>query len=281
MRLLRSGRLLAFLGCCGLPASSALAEAALPPSMRALEAAVGGLTTDQRRRAEQLTSLFENDSLDLRYEYIEDIGDGRGFTAGRAGFTTATGDLVEVVERYRNLRQVNVLVTFIPELKRVAAAQSRDTSGLAGLPTAWTEAANDPLFRRAQDQEVETVYFQPAMAAADALGLRTALGRAVLYDTIIQHGNGGDPDGLSQLVLEAKASSGDPGRGDAEERAWVKVFVGIRRAHLAHAADPATRAVWALSVTRCDVFLQLIDEMNFALDGPIRVHSGGYQETIP
>ncbi len=36
----------------------------------------------------QLTSLFENSSPVLAYGYIEDIGDGRGYTFSFIGFCT-------------------------------------------------------------------------------------------------------------------------------------------------------------------------------------------------
>src|ERR671927_1439694 len=60
------------------------------------------LTVDAERkhRAAQITSTFENSTLELQYDYVENVGDGRGVTAGRAGFTSATGDLLLVVRRY-------------------------------------------------------------------------------------------------------------------------------------------------------------------------------------
>lgn len=47
-----------------------------------------------------LVSSAENSDTDysLQYGYIEDIGDGRGYTAGIIGFTTGIGDLPDVVE---------------------------------------------------------------------------------------------------------------------------------------------------------------------------------------
>lgn len=55
-----------------------------------------------RKEVFALVSSAENSSTDYaeQYAYIEDIGDGRGYTAGIIGFTTGTGDLLEVVERY-------------------------------------------------------------------------------------------------------------------------------------------------------------------------------------
>ena len=41
-----------------------------------------------------IVSSAENSTLDYKeqYSYIEDIGDGRGYTAGIIGFTSGTGD---------------------------------------------------------------------------------------------------------------------------------------------------------------------------------------------
>lgn len=53
-----------------------------------------------RDTAFSLVSSAENSTLDYRstYSYIEDIGDGRGYTCGIIGFTSATGDLLSVVK---------------------------------------------------------------------------------------------------------------------------------------------------------------------------------------
>ena len=51
-----------------------------------------------KHRAEQIISSFENSTTEIQYAYAEDIGDGRGITAGRAGFTSRTHDLLQVVD---------------------------------------------------------------------------------------------------------------------------------------------------------------------------------------
>ena len=50
----------------------------------------------------RLVSSAENSSLNWRaqYRYIEDIRDGRGYTAGIIGFCSGTGDMLEVVQAY-------------------------------------------------------------------------------------------------------------------------------------------------------------------------------------
>lgn len=56
--------------------------------------------------AMELVSSAENSSLDWKaqYTYIEDIGDGRGYTGGIIGFCSGTGDMLGVVEDYAGRR---------------------------------------------------------------------------------------------------------------------------------------------------------------------------------
>src|SRR5688500_16186342 len=106
------------------------------------------LTVDAERkyRVAQITSTFENSTLELQYDYVENIGDGRGITAGRAGFTSATGDLLLLVRRYTEAEPGNVLAPYIPALEAVSGTDS--VTGLGGFTHAWAGAAEDPDFRK-------------------------------------------------------------------------------------------------------------------------------------
>ncbi|CAM5543583.1 hypothetical protein SMICM304S_08329 [Streptomyces microflavus] len=102
----------------------------------------------------QLVSSAENSSLDweAQYPYIEDIGDGRGYTAGIIGFCSGTGDMRKVVERYAKARPGSPLERFLPALRAVEGSDSH--AGLGEPFThAWAEAAEDSAFRAAQDAE--------------------------------------------------------------------------------------------------------------------------------
>ncbi|ARX88391.1 hypothetical protein SMD44_07878 [Streptomyces alboflavus] len=72
-----------------------------------VDAADGGLSAEQRRRADQLVSVFENGTTKIQYGYAENLDDGRGVTAGRAGFTTDDGDALEVVRAYTDKKPDN------------------------------------------------------------------------------------------------------------------------------------------------------------------------------
>ncbi len=251
---------------------AATAEAAAHP---------GWLAGAKKRRAEQLTSLFENSTLAPQYDYIEALGDGRGYTAGRAGFTSATGDMLDVVKRYTHVASGNPLARYLPRLEVLAKNEDASIVGLEGLPAAWAEASKDARFRTVQDHVVDITYFVPAMHHADAIGAKLPLSRAVLYDTIIQHGDGDDPDGLPALLEAARADvKGTPATG-VDEKVWLTAFLKVRRADLAHASDPSTRDVWAESVGRVDVLSEIAKAGNYALTGPLHVASKDWNATIP
>src|SRR4051812_36761752 len=92
--------------------------------------AFSALTPTQISRAFALTSLFENDTFDLQYDYVENLNDGRGYTAGRGGFTTSSGEVLEVVRRYHILLPGNPLDQFTAQLKKLADEESGSIKGL-------------------------------------------------------------------------------------------------------------------------------------------------------
>ena len=238
-----------------------------------------GLMPAQKLRAEQLISLFENGTTEIQYGFVKKLNDGRGITAGRAGFTTATGDAYEVVKRYAAKHPTTPLASYLPELKKLASARSDDTGNLSGFENAWEKAAQDQLFRDTQDEVVNEFYFYPAMRHADDLGLIFPLSRALIYDTIIQHGDGEDPDGLPALIRRTNtAAEGSPLTG-LDEKEWIKTFLRIRREDLSNSYDESTRAGWAVSVSRCDVFSLIMKDNNYLLEGPIVINTINYQGT--
>jgi chitosanase len=230
-----------------------------------------GLTPAQRRIADQIISVFENDTTELQYGYVEALEDGRGWTAGRAGFTTATGDLVLVVERYVARVPDSPLKTYLPRLKALAEAEDGSIEGLEGLSERWTEAADDPRFRAAQDEVVDELYFQPAMQQGTYLGVRSPLGLLFLYDAIIQHGEGDDPDGLPALIQRTTERAGGTPKSGVKEADWLALFLEERRKTLSHAHNEASREVWAESVGRCDALRAIAQAGNYDLNGPITI----------
>jgi chitosanase len=238
------------------------------------------LTGLRKHRAEQLINLFENGSTESHYDYVESLHDGRGITAGKVGFTTANADLLVVVAEYARRKPKNSLVKFLPRLRELAEEESDSTKGLNGFTKAWKVAARDAVFRKVQDDVTDRIYYQPAMRHARKLGLQTALAQAAIYDTIIQHGDGEDPDSLSAILGRTnQAVGGTPARG-VDEEIWLENFLKMRREDLAHAYDENTRAEWSQSVGRCDVFMMLAEQRNYNLSGVIMVDAGGFHDVL-
>jgi chitosanase len=237
--------------------------------------AAGPLSAEQKLRAMRLISVFENDTIVFAYDYVEALGDGRGYTCG-LGFTTGTGDAYAVVNTYTQAVPQNPLATFLPQLKMLAASGSGSTAGLTGFPAAWQQAAADPKFQDVQTAQTDVECYQPALAHAKALGLKTALAIAEVYDTVWMNGDGDDPDGAPALIAKASAQVS----AAADEAGWLKAFLAVRRADLLNPSDPTTQAEWSKAVGRVDEFSDLLAAKNFDLTGPIAV-GHGYNVTVP
>lgn len=177
--------------------------------------------------AMKLVSSAENSSLDWKaqYQYIEDIGDGRGYTAGIIGFCSGTGDMLDLVELYTARRPGNVLAPYLPALRRVDGTDSH-----AGLdpdyPRDWRRAAQDTAFQQAQNDERDRVYFDPAVRQGKADGLRV-LGQFAYYDAVVMHGDGTDPLSFRNIRARALRSAVPPARGGDEVR-YLHAFLDAR-----------------------------------------------------
>jgi chitosanase len=177
--------------------------------------------------AMRLVSSAENSSLDWRaqFAYIEDIGDGRGYTAGIIGFCSGTGDMLQLVQAYTSQQPDNPLAPYLPALQAVNGSNSHE--GLdPGFTDAWRTAATDPAFQAAQEAERDRVYFNPAVALAKQDGLR-ALGQFAYYDAAVMHG----PDGLAKIRAAALAQAQPPSQG-GDETAYLDVFLTARAAEM-------------------------------------------------
>ncbi|MEU5168367.1 chitosanase [Streptomyces mutomycini] len=179
--------------------------------------------------AMRLVSSAENSTLDweAQYDYIEDIGDGRGYTAGIIGFCSGTGDLLKVVERYAAKRPGSTLEGFLPALRAVNGSDSHEGLGDA-FTGAWAKAAADPVFRAAQDAERDGSYFDPAVERAEADGL-SALGQFIYYDAYVMHGyaDAEGTVGFRTIRTQALAEADPPSRGGDEE-AYLNAFLDAR-----------------------------------------------------
>lgn len=181
---------------------------------------------EKKELAQRIVSSAENSSLDWRaqYDYIEDIGDGRGYTAGIIGFTTGTHDLLKLVELYTDSHPDNALEPYLPALRSVDGSDSHE--GLdPGFTAAWKEEAQKDAFKRVQDSQRDRVYFDPAVRLAKRDGLG-ALGQFIYYDAMVMHGPG-DP-GFHGIRERAMAEADTPAEG-GDEQSYLDIFLDTRR----------------------------------------------------
>ncbi|MEU6253818.1 chitosanase [Streptomyces sp. NPDC047043] len=200
----------------------------LRPAHASAAANCAGLDDPAKKEiAMQLVSSAENSSLDWKaqYKYIEDIGDGRGYTAGIIGFCSGTGDMLDLVQLYTDRKPGNVLAKYLPALRRVNGSDSHE--GLdPNFPKDWRKAAQDTAFQQAQNDERDRVYFNPAVAQGrtDRLG---TLGQFAYYDAIVMHGDGDDPTSFRNIRKRALNKAKPPAQG-GDEVAYLNAFLDAR-----------------------------------------------------
>jgi chitosanase len=233
------------------------------------------MDAERKHRAAQITSTFENSTLELQYDYVENIGDGRGITAGRAGFTSATGDLLLMVRRYSAAKPDNVLAPYLPTLEAVNGTDS--VKGLGGFADAWAEAAEDPDFRELQDQLVDELYFDPAMTMAADLGIETPLGQLIIWDTMIQHGAGGS-HGTRAIIDEIEKDIRAVGQN---EPAWLDAFLDARLRHLLRMYAGTTDNADVSSESRVDALRSLLQPETLTLEPPLTWEVYGDRFRLP
>ncbi|MGW5820637.1 chitosanase [Streptomyces noursei] len=210
--------------------TTAPAHRAAAPAHAAAHAARAAVGLDDPAKKEiamQLVSSAENSSLDWKaqYQYIEDIGDGRGYTGGIIGFTSGTHDMLELVELYTKRKPDNVLAAYLPALRKVDGGDSH--AGLdPNYPKDWRKAAKDPDFRKAQDDERDRVYFNPAVKQGKADGIGV-LGQFAYYDAIVMHGDGDDRTSFSGIRKRALAKAKPPAQG-GDEKTYLNAFLDAR-----------------------------------------------------
>ncbi|WP_420311994.1 chitosanase [Streptomyces sp. YS-B37] len=210
--------------------------------------------------AQELVASAENSTLDWRsaYGYVQDIGDGQGYTAGIIGFCTGTHDLLVLVEHYTAAHPGNGLARYLPALRKVDGTASHE--GLdPGFPAAWRAEAKVPAFQAAQDAERDRIYFDPAVSTAQRDGLGT-LGQFIYYDAIVFHGPG--TDGFYGIRERAMQRAKTPAEGGSE-KAYLSAFLDIRRATM-RAKRPG------IDTTRIDTAQRkFLDEGNLELRTPL------------
>ncbi|GAA1616424.1 MULTISPECIES: chitosanase [Kribbella] len=223
----RRTTLLLGLSLAAVPAGLAASRFASPADAAVGVKATGLDDPAKKEIAMEIVCSAENSSLDWKaqYKYIEDIDDGRGYTAGIIGFCSGTGDMLDLVELYSSRKPGNVLEKYLPALRKVNGSDSHQ--GLdPNFTRDWKTAAKDSTFQNCQNDERDRVYFNPAVKQGKADGIGT-LGQFCYYDAIVMHGDGDDPTSFGGIRKRALSHAKPPSQG-GNETTYLNAFLDAR-----------------------------------------------------
>jgi chitosanase len=234
-----------------------------------------------KEKALEITSTAENSTKNWwdSYDTIEDILDGRGYTAGIVGVCSATGDMLELVQDYVLRKPTsNVLEPYVDNLQTTtnygdtvdSAEYGVDGGGASDIAaselgsafqTDWVDAAtNDAIFRLVQRDFRDRVYWQPAYDAAVADGLGP-LGLAIYYDTSVNHGPGDTNSNDGSFDDIRSRTTGTKPKNGGSEVTWLTNFLNKRAAVLTSWGDNPSDG-------RINMFKNLLSTGNLQLATP-------------
>ena len=170
----------------------------------------------QKQKIDILVSMGENDNTTINYSFAKNIGDGRGYTVGKVGFCTGTGDFITVAACYNDLKPGNILSKYWGHRDStgkatdgliyyndayVASGMNQgetkliDSLGSFVADVATAAGESDGIFRKCQDAMADAFYLAASAQHATERGLKGALTIGFLYDTELNFGDDDDPKG--------------------------------------------------------------------------------------
>ncbi len=183
------------------------------------------LTQTQEMSAKAIVNVFETGSVRGRYGAVSVIaGDTGGLSYGRSQATRGSGTLHDLVQQYclaPGPRFGDRIEPFLQRMRERDAALDQDLQ----LKNWLRAAADDPVMRDTQDKFFHQRYWRPAMRAAEGLGVTSALGLAVIYDSHI-HG--------SWRTLRDATHARFAGQVAPDQFSWITAYVDTRLDWLSH-----------------------------------------------
>jgi chitosanase len=224
-----------------------------PPMTTAVQA----LQTLQLRTIAAIGNVFETSSVVGRYSAVTFSQNDAGHVSyGRAQVSLKSGNLGRLLQTYVAATGAAYVTAIQPYVPRALALDvGLDTDKY--FQNLLRAAADDSVMRAAQDAYFDANYLMPAVNTAARLGIHSALGAAVVYDSYVQ----GSFPAIRALTDAAVGSM--PG---ADEHRWVAAYVAQRRNWLLSRGGDLAKSVY-----RMDAFLAMIQMNLWNLDLPMVV----------
>lgn len=224
------------------------------------------LTPTQKQTAQSIVNLFETGAVLGEYGSVTVIpGDTGHLTFGRSQTTLGSGNLHDLLQRYCRNDGARFGQRLVPWLPRFAAVDL----GLDNEPRLHNllrATADDPVMRETQDQFFDEVYWQTAARIAANLGVTSALGTAVVYDSTVH----GSWKAMRDRTIAQSGSIAALG-----EKKWIAAYVATRRAWLTkHPRSDLRKTAY-----RMDAFQRLIEQGYWGLELPLVVRGAEISST--
>lgn len=223
----------------------------------------------------QMTATLENSTTELQFNYAENIDDERGITFGCVGFCTGTFDGNELIKHYTELNPDNTLKKYIPVLDQIDAAPHNGADGdgnpdTTGLDDFIKDVNNcdDPLFKQAQIDKVDELYYNPAVSIYKSIGGKYNLTLAFIYDMCVRHGE----NGAQEIIDNAASALGGTPKTGVDEKTFLSELIRLRDIEL---ADEGLG-----DVDRTDGFKSVLSSGNVDLVTPFEFTAYGDKFTI-
>ena len=224
------------------------------------------LTPTQKQTAQSIVNLFETGAVLGEYGSVTVIpGDTGHLTFGRSQTTLGSGNLHALLQRYCRNDGARFGHRLAPWLPRFAAVDL----GLDNEPRLHNllrATADDPVMRETQDQFFDEVYWQTAARIAANLGVTSALGTAVVYDSTVH----GSWKAMRDRTIAQSGSIATLG-----EKKWIAAYVATRRTWLTkHPRSDLRKTAY-----RMDAFPRLIEQGYWGLELPLVVRGAEISST--
>lgn len=215
-------------------------------------------TNTQKKAAQAIVNIFETNSVMGDYGMVTLLkGDSGHLTFGRSQTTLGSGNLFKLIRDYCNKPDARFGNMLKPYLQRLESRDfSLDHEGY--FKNILRATADDPVMRTTQDEFFDTAYWESAERNAQNAGIQTALGLAVVYDSIV-HGSWWRIRDRTNEMNGSLASIG--------EQKWITAYVKNRRNWLANHSNRILRN----TVYRMDAFQRLIALGQWNLELPLVV----------
>lgn len=236
-----------------------------------------GLSALQADAVLQLICLPENGETSWwkHYNYIERLGDGRGYTVTIFGACSGTGDLAMIFDELAAIRPDHPLLRYHEPLKK---CKGENVDGIQGLLKDIPALGDDTAWRRAVWRVYIKLYWRFASAFASKTRgcekrpgpvLTTALAKGFMVDTAINHG--ADLESFTKILKRMR-------RADASTEAeWLEDFMVTRQKMLKSGFEHLDTSKTG---DRCKLWLDLLKKGNVDLKLPIQAADGYWGKGI-